>query len=183
MSKDRVEELKEQIADLKKRWPAHSVPAVMMAQLDELEEELRKEMELRGGSDEATDPGLKALRVRAIGYVANEFAELCMPEQIRGAESCIILDPSLVKGLKGLESGQQVMVVFYFHRSKGYDLLQQPRGDHSQPKRGVFALRSPWRPNPIGVTVVELVSIEGNVLCVRGLDAIDGTPVLDLKPA
>ncbi|GAG48809.1 unnamed protein product, partial [marine sediment metagenome] len=53
----------------------------------------------------------------------------------------------------------------------------------SRPRRGVFALRSPMRPNPIGVTVVDLVSVEGNVLCVHNLDAINGTPVLDLKPA
>jgi tRNA-Thr(GGU) m(6)t(6)A37 methyltransferase TsaA len=73
------------------------------------------------------------------------------------------------------------MVVFYFHRSQGFDLLQHPRGDRSCPKRGVFALRSPRRPNTIGVTVVDLVDVEKNILRVRGLDALDGTPVLDLK--
>lgn len=75
------------------------------------------------------------------------------------------------------------MVVFYFHRSQGYDLCQHPRGDQSRPQRGVFALRSPRRPNPIGVTEVELMAVERNVLRVRGLDAINGTPVLDLKLA
>jgi formylmethanofuran dehydrogenase subunit E len=75
------------------------------------------------------------------------------------------------------------MVVFYFHRSRGFDLLQHPRGDKSRPRRGVFSLRSPRRPNPIGVTVVDLVAIDGNVLHVQGLDAINGTPVLDLKPS
>jgi tRNA-Thr(GGU) m(6)t(6)A37 methyltransferase TsaA len=75
------------------------------------------------------------------------------------------------------------MVVFYFHRSQGFDLLQHPQGDRSRPRRGVFALRSPRRPNPVGVTVVDLVAVAENVLRVRGLDAINGTPVLDLKPA
>ena len=91
----------------------------------------------------------------------------------------------LVAGLKGLEPGRQVMVVFHFHRAPPgqYDLCQHPRGDSSRPRRGVFALCSPHRPNPIGVTVVDLVAIEGNVLRVRGLDAINDTPVLDLKPA
>jgi tRNA-Thr(GGU) m(6)t(6)A37 methyltransferase TsaA len=101
---------------------------------------------------------------------------------MRSAESRIVLDPALTGGLAGLEAGQQVMVVFYFHRSQGYDLAQHPRGDTSRPKRGVFALRSPRRPNPIGVTIVDLLAIEENVLRVRGLDAINGTPVLDLKP-
>jgi tRNA-Thr(GGU) m(6)t(6)A37 methyltransferase TsaA len=120
---------------------------------------------------------------KTIGHVENEFDELAPPEKIRAVESRIVLDPALTEGLRGLEPGQQVMVVFYFHRSQGYDLLQHPRGDRSRPRRGVFALRSPRRPNPIGVTVADLVAVEGNVLRVQGLDAINGTPVLDLKLA
>ena len=85
---------------------------------------------------------------RAIGHVENEFNEPAPPEKIRAVESRIVLDLALTEGLKGLEPGQQVMVVFYFHRSRGYDLLQHPRGDGSRPRRGVFALRSPRRPTP-----------------------------------
>ena len=78
--------------------------------------------------------------------------------------------------------GQKIAVIFYLHRSQGFDLLQHPQGDGRRPRRGVFALRSPLRPNPIGLTVVDLVAVEGNVVRVQGLDAINGTPVLDLKP-
>jgi tRNA (adenine37-N6)-methyltransferase len=117
-----------------------------------------------------------------IGYVRNEHTEPTVSDIIRATESYIVLDPSLVEGLQGLKPGQQIMVVFHFHMSEDYDLLQHPHGDEERPKRGVFALRSPRRPNPIGVTAVVLVSIEGNTLCVRGLDAVNGTPVLDLKP-
>jgi tRNA-Thr(GGU) m(6)t(6)A37 methyltransferase TsaA len=124
-----------------------------------------------------------AVTFKAIGYVQNGFSEPAAPEGIRDIESRIILNPGLVEGLHGLEPGGQIMVIFYFHRSEGYDLRQHPRGDRSRPKRGVFALRSPRRPNPIGVTLVDLIEIEDNVLRVRGLDAINGTPVLDLKPA
>jgi len=120
---------------------------------------------------------------KAIGRVENDFDEPASPPEIRAVESRIILDPSLVEGLRGLEPGRQIMVVFCFHRTQGFDLLQHPRGDRSRPRRGVFALRSPHRPNPIGVTVVDLVAVDGNVLRVRGLDAINDTPVLDLKPA
>jgi len=130
---------------------------------------------------------------RVIGRVESDFHlhrtpvpdldKPASPERSRPAESRIVLDPTLTEGLTSLEPGQRIMVVFYFHRSQNFDLLQHPRGDKSSPRRGVFALRSPRRPNPIGVTVVDLVAIEGNVLRVRGLDAIDGTPVLDLKPA
>jgi len=125
----------------------------------------------------------EAIVSRAIGRVENDFSEPVAPDMIRSAESRIILDPALVDGLQGLEPGQQVAVIFHFHRSEGFELRQHPRGDPSRPKRGVFALRSPLRPNPIGLSVVELVAIEGNVLRVRGLDAINGTPVLDIKPS
>lgn len=129
--------------------------------------------------------GEMSLRIvyRAIGHVENDFDEPAAPEEIRSVESRIVLDPSLAAGLRGLDAGQRIMVVFHFHRSEGFDLLQHPRGDRRRPLRGVFALRSPRRPNPIGVTVVDIVSLEGHVLRVRGLDALNGTPVLDLKPA
>ncbi len=125
----------------------------------------------------------RAIVYRAIGYVKNDFDEPAPPSEMRVIESRVVVDPSLVEGLQGLEPGQRIMVVFYFHRSQGFDLLQHPQGDRNRPRRGVFALRSPRRPNPIGVTVVDLVAIQGNVLRVLGLDAINGTPVLDLKPA
>jgi tRNA-Thr(GGU) m(6)t(6)A37 methyltransferase TsaA len=125
----------------------------------------------------------KAVVYQAIGHVENGFDEPAAPEKIRAVESRIVLDPSLTKGLKGLKPGQRIMVVFCFHRSRDFDLLQHPQGDRSRPRRGVFTLRSPRRPNPIGITVVDLVAIDGNVLQVQGLDAINGTPVLDLKPA
>ena len=120
---------------------------------------------------------------QAIGHVENEFDQPTTPEEIRSTESRIVLDPALTNGLQGLAPGQRIMVIFWFHRSEGYDLRQHPRGDRTRPLRGVFALRSPNRPNPIGVSVVNLEAISGNVLRVRGLDAINGTPVLDLKPA
>ena len=127
--------------------------------------------------------GDESVTYKAIGHVENDFDEPAVPEKIRSTESRIVLDPALTDGLRGLEPGQRIMVIFYFHRSEGYDLCQYPRGNRNRPKRGVFALRSPRRPNPIGVTVVDLVAVERNVLRVQGLDAINGTPVLDLKPA
>ena len=125
----------------------------------------------------------RAVIYEPIGYVDNEFDEPVTSLRMRSSESRIVLNPDLVEGLMGLEPGQQIMVLFHFHRSQGYELRQHPQGDARQPKRGVFALRSPRRPNRIGVTVVELLAIEENVVRVRGLDAMHGSPVLDLKPA
>jgi tRNA-Thr(GGU) m(6)t(6)A37 methyltransferase TsaA len=119
---------------------------------------------------------------QAIGFVENQFSEPTEPDILRTSLSRIVLAPEILEGLSGLEPGMVLLVVFVFHRSQGFDLLQHPRGERSRQKRGVFALRSPNRPNPIGITEVELLAIEGNILIVRGLDALDGTPVLDLKP-
>jgi tRNA-Thr(GGU) m(6)t(6)A37 methyltransferase TsaA len=120
---------------------------------------------------------------RPIGHVKNTFDQLARPEEIRAVRSRIVLDPDLIPGLVGLEPGQQIMVIFVFHRSAGFDLQQHPRGDATRPLRGVFALRSPRRPNPIGVSLVRLIAYHENILEVDGLDAINGTPVLDIKPA
>jgi len=120
---------------------------------------------------------------RAIGVVRNAFDKSAPPQTIAAEESRVVLDADLAAGLTGLRLGERLLVTFFFDRSEGFDLLQHPRGDRSRPARGVFALRSPRRPNPIGITQVELLSVEGNELRVLGLDALDGTPVLDIKPA
>ena len=116
-----------------------------------------------------------------IGYVENVFDAPTTPETIAAAESWVVVAPEFVEGLTGLEAGQRVMIVFHFHLVQSYALLQHPRGDHSRSKQGVFALHTPYRPNPIGVTVVDLLAVEGNGLRVRGLDALNSTPVLDIK--
>lgn len=94
--------------------------------------------------------------------------------------STIVVDAEYEAGLRDLEDFTHVIVLYAFDRSKGWSLDVKPPGDENT--HGVFATRSPRRPNPIGMTVVELVRREGATLHVRGLDAYDGTPVLDLKP-
>jgi len=90
-----------------------------------------------------------------------------------------------VDGLRGIETFSHIVVVFEMHRSSwtpDTDLVRHPQGRDDMPETGIFAQRAKHRPNPIGVTSVELLGIEENILKVRGLDAIDGTPVLDIKP-
>ena len=117
-----------------------------------------------------------------IGYVESEYNESSLREQIHDRKSRIILDPQFSEGLKGLEPEQRLMVLFHFDRVKEYQLHQHPRGDRDRPQKGVFAIRTPRRPNPIGVTVVEILAIEGQRITVTGLDALNGSPVIDLKP-
>jgi len=97
----------------------------------------------------------------------------------------VVIDDRYAPGLTGLEAFSHLLVVFYMHRytfDADSDLVRRPQGRPDMPEVGIFAQRAKHRPNPIGVTAVELVSVEGNVVTVRGLDAIDGTPVLDVKP-
>lgn len=90
------------------------------------------------------------------------------------------------EGLKGIENFGSLWILFWMHKlseDKREILQAHPRGDITKEIRGVFALRSPMRPNPIGLTKVNLVERRGNILVVDGLDALDETPVIDIKPA
>ena len=120
-----------------------------------------------------------------IGVVRNDVNKMSTGNWA-DAESSIELDPDLVPGLQGLADFSHVVVVFHLDRIPPFDkakqLLRQPRGMEHLAPVGVFAQRTKFRPNPIGVTPARLVSIKGNVLTVAGLDAMDGTPVLDIKP-
>ncbi len=97
----------------------------------------------------------------------------------------IRLRDGLAKGLAGLEQFSHAIVVFYMHQSSFQpedDLIRRPRGRQDMPPVGIFAQRAKHRPNPIGLTAVEIVEVSAGTLTVKGLDAIDGTPVLDIKP-
>jgi len=92
----------------------------------------------------------------------------------------IVLDPRWKEGLQGLENVSHVVVLYWMHEARRDLVLQAPH--HYNERRGTFALRSPVRPNPIAVSVARILRIDGNELSVVGLDCVDGTPLLDLKP-
>ncbi|UCE90929.1 MAG: tRNA (N6-threonylcarbamoyladenosine(37)-N6)-methyltransferase TrmO [Methanobacteriota archaeon] len=96
--------------------------------------------------------------------------------------SRLIFEREWVDGLYKLGRFDHVLVIFGFHRKRGVKLRVHPRHDPSKPLVGVFASRSPRRPNKLGLTRVELLSVRGNVVTVQGLDAYDGSPVFDVKP-
>jgi tRNA (adenine37-N6)-methyltransferase len=118
-----------------------------------------------------------------IGRICTPFAtrEAC-PRQGRqdGPECQIVLDEPYAAGLKGLEDFETIEVLYWLHQARRDLIVQNPKGDGGT--KGTFALRSPLRPNPIATSLVRLISIAGPVVTVRGLDCLDGTPVLDLKP-
>jgi tRNA-Thr(GGU) m(6)t(6)A37 methyltransferase TsaA len=97
----------------------------------------------------------------------------------------IEVNAALAAGLKGIEHFSHIIIVFFMHRytfDPTSDLIRRPQGRADMPEVGIFAQRAKHRPNPIGITSVELVQVRENILTVRGLDAIHGTPVLDIKP-
>lgn len=124
----------------------------------------------------------KSVIYRPIGRVQNDFDEPGRPKEIRNSVSTLVIDPEYAGGLDGLDRYKHILAVFHMDRAPGYVEKGHPMGDTSIPKRGVFATRSPARPNPIGITVIEVLSAEGRVIRVTGLDALNGTPVIDIKP-
>lgn len=120
----------------------------------------------------------------SIGIIQSPFKNPeGMPIQPAGAgdvKGKIILDPLLAEGLADLEGFSHIIILYGFHLSKGYQLKVKPFMDEEV--RGVFATRAPRRPNPIGLSIVRLLGIKGNTLDIQGVDVVDGTPLLDIKP-
>ena len=119
-----------------------------------------------------------------IGTAQTPFAETKQipkgPDAKHDAEGVIELRPDLEPGLQDIDGFSHLFVIWMFDRADGYDLIARPPTDDRE--HGVFASRSPRRPNPLALTVVELLRRDGRRLHVRGVDMLDGTPVLDIKP-
>jgi tRNA-Thr(GGU) m(6)t(6)A37 methyltransferase TsaA len=126
-----------------------------------------------------------SIALRPIGRVESPLTDLATaPKQgDEGApEAALLLDPEVAEGLDGIEPGDAMVVLTWLDRARRDVLRVHPRGDLTRPEQGVFNTRSPDRPNPIGLHTVEVVAIDGARIRVRNLEALDGTPVLDLKP-
>jgi tRNA-Thr(GGU) m(6)t(6)A37 methyltransferase TsaA len=125
------------------------------------------------------------MELHTIGTVRSPLTDLgAAPKQgdEGSPEASIVVDPKFAAGLEGIAKGDELVVLTWLDRA-GRDVLSvHPRGDLSRSATGVFATRSPARPNPIGLHRVRVVGIQGAELRVADLEAIDGTPVLDLKP-
>lgn len=122
--------------------------------------------------------------VEAIGWVRGPVSEP-VDEAWGAVESSIVVKPALRPGLRGLADFSHLVVVTFLHRARfepQRHLLRRPRGLAEMPELGIFAQRAKDRPNPLGVTTVPIVALREDGVAVRGLDAVDGTPVLDLKP-
>lgn len=123
--------------------------------------------------------------VRPIGWVESPLVDLddAPPQGDEGApEASLVIAPELGAAMVGLEVGVHIVVLTWLDRARRDVLKTHPRGDRARPVQGVFSTRSPDRPNPIGLHTVEIVAIDGNRIRVRNLEALDRTPIVDLKP-
>ena len=122
-----------------------------------------------------------SVKLNVIGVVHSPYKSPAdVPFKGKGHISEIELERDLLEGLTDIEGFTHLHVFYWLHKSEGYSLIVNPPWD-TKP-HGLFATRSPHRPNPIGYSVVELVERKENILLVKGLDAIEGTHVLDIKP-
>ncbi len=120
-----------------------------------------------------------------IGWVESPLRNVAdAPRQAdEGApEAWLVFEPAVAEGLRNLETGMEMVLLTWLDRARRDLLSVHPRGDISRPIEGVFSTRAPHRPNPIGLHRVEITEVKANRLKVRHLEAVDGTPILDLKP-
>ena len=127
---------------------------------------------------------MEEIRYKPIGIIHSPFKDIKgMPIQPTGAEGVagtIEIRLEFIEGLRDLEGFSHIILIYHFHQSEGYTLSVKPFLDNNQ--HGVFATRAPKRPNSIGISVVKLIKVEGNILHVENVDIVDGTPLLDIKP-
>jgi tRNA-Thr(GGU) m(6)t(6)A37 methyltransferase TsaA len=118
-----------------------------------------------------------------IGVVKSQFKTNTPPEKLRGQSAQLVVKPEFEPGLMDLEAGMDILVLFHFHLTQPEEIELQlhPRHNPANPLRGVFATRTQFRPNSLGASVARIEAIEDNVITVTGLDALDDTPVLDIK--
>jgi len=126
---------------------------------------------------------LPSMTLKAIGIVRSEIKQPSRQDR-KGIVSDIVIDTSLTGALDNLDDFSHIIVLYWMHQAMSGEvpLKIHPRGKQELPLLGLFATRSPNRPNRIGMATVRLLQRQGNILRVEGLDAIDGTPVIDIKP-
>jgi tRNA (adenine37-N6)-methyltransferase len=127
----------------------------------------------------------RTIDLQVIGFVRNRASQGEIRKNKKNIVSEIVIEKDLSRALLGIESYSHIFVIYFMHEipeEERMQLRKHPRHQKELKKVGVFAVREPARPNPIGLTIVELLGRKGNVLKVKGLDALNGSPVLDIKP-
>ena len=127
---------------------------------------------------------MNEIKYKPIGVIHSPFKEPkgtpIQPAAAKGINGIVEVFPEYAEGLKDIEGFSHIILLYHFHLSKGSSLIAKPYMDNET--HGVFAMRGSNRPNPIGISIVCLAKVEGNMLHIRDVDIVDGTPLLDVKP-
>jgi tRNA-Thr(GGU) m(6)t(6)A37 methyltransferase TsaA len=127
---------------------------------------------------------MNEIKYKPIGVVHSPFKEPkgtpIQPAGAKGINGTVEIFPAYAEGLKDIEGFSHIILLYHFHLSRESTLIAKPYMDDET--HGVFAMRGPSRPNPIGISVVCLIRVEGNMLHIQDVDIVDGTPLLDVKP-
>ena len=121
---------------------------------------------------------------KPIGVIHSPFKEPkgtpIQPAGARGIEGSVVVFPEYAPGIKDVDGFSHIILIYHFHLSRGAPLRVKPYMDSED--RGIFATRAQGRPNPLGISIVRLIGIDGNILHIQDVDIVDGTPLLDIKP-
>lgn len=124
------------------------------------------------------------IEIFPVGMIHTPFDSLegmpIQPSEASDIQGTVVLKPEYEKGLTDIDGFSHIILLFWLHKSKGYNLMVKPFLDDK--KRGLFSTRAPRRPNPIGLSTVQLLKREGPVLTVKGIDILNNTPLIDIKP-
>ncbi|MGB5793342.1 tRNA (N6-threonylcarbamoyladenosine(37)-N6)-methyltransferase TrmO [Poseidonibacter sp.] len=126
------------------------------------------------------------INLTQIATIQSPFCNLeNMPIQPKGAKNTFVtieFKKEYQDGLKDLDGFSHIYLIYYFHKVSNHQLTVVPFNDENNTPRGIFSTRTPLHPNKIGLSIVELISVEQNIVTIKGIDVLDGTPLLDIKP-
>lgn len=124
-----------------------------------------------------------SVEMEPIGYVSTDAREIPRSWAVSDVEGTLVIDEAYLEGLREIRPGQRIYVIFHFHKSPEFTSqhmrITPPVRDQEV---GVFSTHSPFRPNPVGLSLLEVLGVNANFIHVKGLDMLDGTPILDIKP-
>ena len=123
-----------------------------------------------------------SIEMKPIGFVSTDAEEVPRSWSVSDVEGTLVIDEIYLEGLRDIKPGQRIYVIFHFHLSPKFtSQFMRVKPPSRENKVGVFSTHSPFRPNPIGLSLLEVLGIDGNVIHVKGLDMVDKTPILDIK--
>jgi tRNA-Thr(GGU) m(6)t(6)A37 methyltransferase TsaA len=157
-----------------------------IVRLDKMNKLKNKMKRIKNPAELIPEAIVKPVMLRPIGFIRSELKHRdeapCQGFE-GGPDAWVEMNSGFAEGLHGLEVGEEIIIITWLHKAERQILKVHPRGDRTKPLTGVFATRSPGRPNPLGLHRVTIHQIAGSRLRIGPIEAIDGTPVVDIKPA